>query len=93
MYKRPTRFGSDLVVFDHFVGLALKGLNRTKYSRMYQVKFVEDSLYQTIALQIFKGCLPPISLGKFLNILLQILSQPVGKLPDLPKLSQHMAQS
>ena len=28
------------------------GTNRTKYSRMDQVKFVEDSL------QIFKGCLP-----------------------------------
>ena len=56
--------------------------NGTKYSRMDQVKFVKDSLSkiwrgkicikQTIFLQIFKGCLPQILFGPFLNTLTQI---------------------
>ena len=60
-----------------------------KYSRMDQVKIVEDSLLkiwrdivyfsQTISLQIFKGCLPQILLGPFLSALSQTLSQIQGK--------------
>ena len=51
----------------------------TKYSRMNQIKFVEDSLYknwrglvclkQTTPLRFFKGCLPQIFFGPFLNTL------------------------
>ena len=51
----------------------------TKYSRMNQMKLVEDSLQkfwsdygllkQTVSLKFFKGCLSQISLGPFLNTL------------------------
>ena len=50
-----------------------------KYSRMDQVKFVEDSLYKVwrvwsalgrlYPVKIFEGCLPQILLGPFLNTL------------------------
>ena len=39
----------------------------TKYSRMDQIKFVEGTLYK-----FFKGCLPQILLGPFLNTLSHI---------------------
>ena len=58
-------------------------INGTKYSRMDQVKFVEDSLYKiwrdTVFLsrpypfKFFKGCLPQILLGPFVNTLSQML--------------------
>ena len=40
----------------------------TKYSKTDQLKYVEDSLKQTICLlfNVFKGCLPQISPGPFL---------------------------
>ena len=51
----------------------------TKYSRMDQVKFVEDSLYKIWSdvvclgrpyhFKLSKGCLPRILLGLFLNTL------------------------
>ena len=51
-------------------------LNRTKYSRMDQVKFAGDSLQKIMVclrrpyhIKFFKGCLPQISLGPFLNTL------------------------
>ena len=53
--------------------------NGTKYSRMDQVKFVEDSLNKiervwsvenrSYSFNIFKGCLPQILLGPFLSSL------------------------
>ena len=55
----------------------------TKYSRMDQVKFVEDSLkkfegiivclHRPYHFKIFKGCLPQISIGPFLNTLSHLL--------------------
>ena len=49
-------------------------INGTKYSRMDQVKFLEDSLClgRPYRFKSFKGCLPQISLGPFLNTLSQI---------------------
>ena len=60
--------------------------NGTKFSKMDQVKFVEDSLWkiwsgmvcfrQTIPLHFFfKGCLGQILLGPFLNTLTQMPKQ------------------
>ena len=56
--------------------------NGTKYSRMEQVKFVEANLQKIWSdmiclsrpchFRFFKGCLPQISLGPFLNTLSQI---------------------
>ena len=43
----------------------------SKYSRMDQVKFVEDSLVED-PFKFFKGCLPQILLGPFLNTLSHI---------------------
>ena len=58
-------------------------LNGTKYSRMDQVKFVEDSLSKIwmdmvclsrlYPFKFFKGCLPKILLGPFLNTLSQMI--------------------
>ena len=45
------------------------GTIQPKYSRMDQVKFVESSVKQTIPFKFFKGCLPQILLGPFLNTL------------------------
>ena len=55
----------------------------TKYSRMDQVKFVEDSLKKFEGIIVclrrpyhfktFKGCLPQISIGPFLNTLSHLL--------------------
>ena len=63
--------------------------NGAKYSRMNQVKFVEDSLYGlmrlTMSLQIFKCCLPQILLGPFLNILPQLSLLPFHSLIFEPK--------
>ena len=42
------------------------------YSRMDQVKSVEDSLYRRYHFKFFKGCLPQILLAPFLNTLTQI---------------------
>ena len=57
-------------------------INGTKYSRMDQVKFVEDSLQKISrimvwlsrqnSLRFFKCCLPQILLGPFLNTLSQM---------------------
>ena len=55
----------------------------TNYPRMDQVKFVEDSLLKKfevilsantdyVTLNAFKGCLPKISLGPFVNTLSHI---------------------
>ena len=41
----------------------------SRYSRMDQVKFVEDSLSRPCPFRFFKGCLPQILLGPFLNTL------------------------
>ena len=46
----------------------------TEYSRMNQVKFAEDSLWiwrdlVCLSFKLFKGCLPQILLGQFLNTL------------------------
>ena len=59
--------------------------NGTKYSRMDQVKFVEDSLLKFEGIwsassrpcpfKFFKVCLPQILLGLFLNTLSQMFSQ------------------
>ena len=40
---------------------------------MDQVKFVEDSLTRPDPFEFFKGCLPQILLGPFLNNLLHLL--------------------
>ena len=57
-------------------------LNETMYSRMDQVKFVEDSLQKIWSdivclgrpyhFKVFKDCLPHVSLGPFFNTLTQI---------------------
>ena len=47
----------------------------SRYSRMDQVKFMEDSLYRPYHFKFFKGCLPHILLVPFLNTLTQISSQ------------------
>ena len=49
----------NIVLFDKKTAETTFG---TKYSRMDQVKFMEDCLKQTISLQFFKGCLPQIYL-------------------------------
>ena len=51
-----------------------KGIFGTKYSKMEQLKFLEDSLKKiwgdTVCLsRFFKGSLPQISLGPFYNTL------------------------
>ena len=61
---------SILLLNEYFPGWSY----RAKYSKMHQVKFVEDSLLKiwsdmVCPLQIFKGCLPQILLGPFLNTL------------------------
>ena len=63
--------------------LLLKILLGTLYSRMDQVKFLEDGLYKIegvwsalgrpYPIKFFKGCLPQIFLGPFLNTLSQML--------------------
>ena len=45
----------------------------TKNSRVDQVKFVEDCLSIPYPFNFFKGCLPQISLGPFLNTLSHML--------------------
>ena len=40
-----------------------KTIHDTKYSRMDQVKFLQDSIFKFV-----KGCLPQILPGPFLNI-------------------------
>ena len=64
----------DIVNFSKILRIILG----TKYSRMNQVKFVEGSLQKKIEgisyhrsyhFKFFKGCLPQISLGPFLNTL------------------------
>ena len=65
LYFRPQPFIMD------------RGPYETKYSRMDQVKFVEDSLRKILSdvvclgrpyhFRFFKGCLPKILLGPFLN--------------------------
>ena len=60
----------------------------SRYSRMHQVKFVEDRLLKiwsymvclssSYHLKLFKGCLPKILLGPFLNILTDLI---YGNLP------------
>ena len=77
----------DKKVKKNFVSMPQSVLNEAMYSIMVQVKFVEDSLYkirrgmfcfgQTIPgrpypFKFFKGCLPQIFLGPFLNTLSQI---------------------
>ena len=62
----------------------------TKYSRMDQVKFVEDSLYKIrkdmvclgrpYPFNFFKGCLPQILLGPFLNTLSHITLRAITKI-------------
>ena len=49
--------------------------NETKYSRIDQVKFVEDSLWKTekVMVCLKQSCLPQILFGPFLNTLSQIL--------------------
>ena len=44
----------------------------TKYSSMYRVKFVEDSLWKVWSDMVYLSCLPHISLRPFLNILSHI---------------------
>ena len=54
------------------------GTNEPMYSRMDREKIVEDSLLKiynhksTINRQFFKGCLPKILRGPFLNTLIQM---------------------
>ena len=71
--------------------------NGTKYSRMEQVKFVEDNLQKIWSdmiclsrpchFKFFKGCLPQISLGPFLNTLSQIQLWDISKNSDFKKKS------
>ena len=48
--------------------------NGSKYSRMYQVKFVENMVFlsKPYHFKLFKGFFPQISLGPFLNTLSKI---------------------
>ena len=53
---------------------SFKVTNRTNYSGMGQLKLMEGSLYlsRPYSFKFFKGCLPQILLGPFLNALSQI---------------------
>ena len=74
------RFFSKIACFDKNEGSPLFELYGAKYSRMNQVKFVEDSLQKIWSdmvcrpyhFKIFEGCLPQILLGPFLNTLSHI---------------------
>ena len=57
----------------------------TKYSRVDQVKFVEDSLSRPYPFNFFKGYLPQILLGPLLNTLshLKLKLMTVGSLSYL----------
>ena len=63
-------------------------INETKYSRMDQIKFMEGSLLKIwrsmfclsrpYSFKCFKGCLPQILLGPFLNTLPQMFSENIS---------------
>ena len=86
----PLKTSANFIVFWCFQGAWIHSMGKdwlcdfiidfepiigTKYSRMNQVKFVEESLYKFWRVMvcfkylkaIFKGCLPQILLGPFLN--------------------------
>ena len=46
----------------------------SRYSRVNQVKFVEDSLSRRYHFKFIKGCLPHILLGPFFNTLTLLMS-------------------
>ena len=46
--------------------------NGKRYSRLYQVKFVQVCFNRPYHFKFFKGCLPQFILGPFLNTLSQI---------------------
>ena len=62
-----------------FVILLTCSLNETKYSRMDKVK-ADHSLKRPYTFKVFKGCLPQILLGPFLNTLSQITFYSLSKL-------------
>ena len=61
-------FKNVSLVFYHGYRLNHQTANGTKHSKMYQVEFVEEiCLSRPHHFNFFKGCLPQISLGPFLN--------------------------
>ena len=66
-------FTSKMVLLKGIFIVSLTSSFKTKYWKMDQVKFLEDSLWKICRLgrpypfKFFKGCLPQILLGPFLN--------------------------